>query len=34
MDRWIDSYMNYITVERGLSKNTLDSYGGDLVRYQ
>ncbi len=34
MERWIDSYMNYITVERGLSKNTLDSYSGDLVRYQ
>jgi len=26
--------MNYITVERGLSKNTLDSYSGDLVRYR
>ncbi len=26
--------MNYITVERGLSQNTLDSYGADLVRYQ
>jgi len=34
MDRWIDSYMDYITVEKGLSKNTLDSYNGDLVRYQ
>jgi integrase/recombinase XerD len=34
MERWIDSYMNYITVERGLSRNTLDSYGGDLLRYQ
>jgi len=34
MERWIDSYMNYITVERGLSKNTLDSYSGDLVRYR
>jgi integrase/recombinase XerD len=26
--------MDYITVEKGLSKNTLDSYNGDLVRYQ
>jgi len=34
MERWIDNYMNYITVERGLSQNTLDSYGADLVRYQ
>jgi integrase/recombinase XerD len=25
--------MNYIAVEKGLSRNTLDSYGGDLVRY-
>lgn len=33
MERWIDSYMNYITVEKGLSVNTLDSYSGDLVRY-
>jgi integrase/recombinase XerD len=33
MEKWIDSYMNYITVEKGLSRNTLDSYGGDLVRY-
>jgi len=33
MERWIDSYLNYITVEKGLSVNTLDSYNGDLVRY-
>jgi integrase/recombinase XerD len=33
MERWIDSYMNYIAVEKGLSRNTLDSYSGDLVRY-
>ncbi len=33
MEKWIDSYMNYIAVEKGLSRNTLDSYGGDLVRY-
>ncbi|UCD72457.1 MAG: site-specific integrase, partial [Syntrophobacterales bacterium] len=33
MERWIDSYINYIAVEKGLSRNTLDSYSGDLVRY-
>ena len=33
MDRWVDSYVNYIAVEKGLSRNTLDSYSGDLVRY-
>lgn len=33
MEKWIDRYMNYIAVEKGLSRNTLDSYGGDLVRY-
>jgi integrase/recombinase XerD len=33
MEKWIDSYMSYIAVEKGLSRNTLDSYSGDLVRY-
>ncbi len=33
MERWIDGYMNYIAVEKGLSRNTLDSYSGDLIRY-
>jgi integrase/recombinase XerD len=33
MERWIDGYMSYIAVERGLSSNTLDSYNGDLIRY-
>jgi integrase/recombinase XerD len=33
MEKWIDSYMNFVAVEKGLSRNTLDSYGGDLVRY-
>ena len=33
MERWIDGYMSYIAVERGLSRNTLDSYNGDLIRY-
>jgi integrase/recombinase XerD len=33
MEKWIDSYMNYIAVEKGLSRNSLDAYGCDLVRY-
>lgn len=33
MEKWIDSYMNFVAVEKGLSRNTLDSYSGDLVRY-
>lgn len=33
MEKWIDSYMNYIAVEKGLSGNTLDAYARDLVRY-
>lgn len=33
MERWIDGYMSYIAVERGLARNTLDSYNGDLIRY-
>jgi integrase/recombinase XerD len=33
MERWIDGYMNYVAVEKGLSRNTLDSYSGDLIRY-
>jgi integrase/recombinase XerD len=33
MEKWIDTYMNFVAVEKGLSRNTLDSYNGDLVRY-
>ena len=33
MEGWIDGYMSYIAVEKGLSRNTLDSYSGDLIRY-
>ncbi len=31
--RCIDSYLNHLTVERGLSRNTLSSYRRDLARY-
>ena len=34
MDILIDQYLNYLLVEKGLSRNTLESYSRDLVRYQ
>lgn len=33
IDRELDSYLNYLTVEKGLSRNTLEAYGRDLARY-
>ncbi|TLM69302.1 MAG: site-specific tyrosine recombinase XerD [Deltaproteobacteria bacterium] len=33
MDHYLDLFMNYLAVERGLSRNTLDAYGRDLSRY-
>ena len=33
LDVLIDQYLNYLLVEKGLSKNTLDSYSRDLARY-
>ena len=33
MNHYLDHYLNYLTVERGLSNNTLDAYGRDLARY-
>ena len=30
MDELIDSYLYYLSVEKGLSKNTLEAYGRDL----
>lgn len=34
LDFLIDQYINYLLVEKGLSKTTLESYSRDLVRYQ
>ena len=34
MDILIDQYLNYLLVEKGLSRSTLESYSRDLVRYQ
>ncbi len=33
MDRYLDFYFNYLTVEKGLSDNTLNAYGRDLSSY-
>jgi len=33
MNHYLDHYLNYLAVERGLSNNTLDAYGRDLARY-
>ncbi|MBE0599076.1 MAG: site-specific tyrosine recombinase XerD [Desulfuromonadales bacterium] len=33
MNQFLDNFLNYLTVERGLAKNTLDAYGRDLARY-
>jgi integrase/recombinase XerD len=33
MNQYLDHYMNYLAVERGLARNTLDAYGRDLSRY-
>jgi integrase/recombinase XerD len=33
IDRELDSYLNYLIVEKGLSRNTLEAYGRDLARY-
>ncbi|MBE0499926.1 MAG: site-specific tyrosine recombinase XerD [Desulfuromonadales bacterium] len=32
-DTTLDLFLNYLVVERGLSRNTLDAYGRDLSRY-
>jgi len=33
MNQYLDHFLNYLLVERGLSANTLDAYGRDLARY-
>ncbi|MGB5155937.1 MAG: site-specific tyrosine recombinase XerD [Desulfobacterales bacterium] len=33
MDSLVDQYLNYLVVEKGLSKKTLESYGSDIATY-
>jgi len=33
MDRYLDLFINYLTVEKGLSKNTIDAYNRDLLDF-
>ncbi len=33
MDHYIDNFLNYISVEKGLSQNTLSAYSQDLKRF-
>jgi len=33
MNQYLDLFLNYLVVEKGLSRNTLDAYGRDLARY-
>jgi integrase/recombinase XerD len=33
LDALVDRYLNYLLVEKGLSKKTLEAYSGDLVHY-
>jgi integrase/recombinase XerD len=33
LDLWIDRYLHYLTVEKGLSSNTLEAYSRDLREY-
>ena len=32
-DRLLDDFINYLTVEKGLSKNTLGAYSRDIIKY-
>lgn len=33
MNQYLDLFLNYLLVEKGLAMNSLDSYGRDMVRY-
>jgi integrase/recombinase XerD len=33
MDHWVDQFLHYLIIEKGLSKNTLEAYGHGLNRF-
>ncbi|MEM7009662.1 MAG: site-specific integrase, partial [Thermodesulfobacteriota bacterium] len=33
MDQLLDSFIAYLAIEKGLSKNTLESYGRDVRKF-
>ena len=33
MKKFVDEFLNYLSIERGLSKNTISSYRTDLVHF-
>lgn len=33
MDQWLDQFLHYLIVEKGLSKNTIEAYGHGLGRF-
>ncbi|WP_413884281.1 site-specific integrase, partial [Candidatus Desulfatibia sp.] len=33
LDVIVDQYINYLILEKGLSKNTIESYSRDISRY-
>ena len=32
-DHWLDRFLHYLAVEKGLSRNTLEAYARDLQGY-
>ena len=33
LDMFVDQYVNYLIIEKGLSKKTIESYSSDLSRH-
>ena len=33
VDAYLDNFLNYLMVEKGLSKNTIESYSRDLQKF-